>query len=59
MVFKFEYFVEFTEGYKPEKFQFCRLSGSRFKEGLQKHNDEVIMTSFHSSGIQNFNTLKN
>ena len=31
--------------------------GSSFTEGLQKHNDDVIMTSFHNFGIQNFNTL--
>ena len=59
MVFKFAYFVEFTKGYQPAKFQFCRLSGSSFAEGLQKHNDDVMMTSFHNFGIQNFNTLKN
>ena len=32
-------------GYQPAKFQLCRLSGSSFTEGLQKHNDDVIMTS--------------
>ena len=42
MVFKFAYFVEFTKGYHPAKFQFCRLSGSSFTKGSQKHNDDVI-----------------
>ena len=54
MVFKFVSFVEFTKGYQPAKFQFCRLSGSSFTEGSQKHNDDVMMTSFHTFGIQNF-----
>ena len=47
MVFKFADFVERTKGYQPVKFQCCRLSGSSFTEGLQKQNDDVIMTSFH------------
>ena len=42
MVFKFAYFVEFTKGYRPAKFQFCRLSGSSFTEGSQKHNNDVM-----------------
>ena len=41
-------------GYQPEKFQFCKLSGSRFTEELQKYNDDVIMTSLHIFGIRNF-----
>ena len=49
--FKFAYFEEFTKGYQPAKFQCCRLSGSSFTEGLQKHNDDVIMTSFHIFGF--------
>ena len=59
MVFKFSYFVEFTEGYQPSKFQFCSLSGSSFTEGLQKHNDDVIMASFYNVGIRNFYILWN
>ena len=55
MSFKFVYFVAFANGYQPAKFQFCRLSGSGFTEELQKHNDDVIMTSFHNFGIQNLN----
>ena len=51
---QFAYFVEFTKGYQPAKFQCCRLSGSSFTEGLEKHNDDVIMTSFHDFGIQIF-----
>ena len=51
MVFKFAYFVEFTKGYQTGKFQCCGLSGSSFTEGLQKQNDDVIMTSFHDFGI--------
>ena len=50
MSFKFAYFVEFTKGYQPAKFQCCRLSGLSFTEGLEKHNDDVIMTSFHDFG---------
>ena len=57
MVLKFEYFVEFTKGYQPAKFQFCILSGSSSIEGLQRHNDDIIMMSFHTFGIQNFNIL--
>ena len=57
MGFKFAYFVDFTEGYQPAKFQCCRLSGSSFTEGLQKHNDDVIMTSFHDFGTRNFRIL--
>ena len=45
------YFVEFTKGYQPAKFQFCRLSRSSFAEGLLKHNNDLIMTSFHNFGI--------
>ena len=47
MVLKFAYFVELIQGYQPAKCQYCRLSGSRLTEGLQKHNDDVIMASFH------------
>ena len=51
MVFKFAHFVEFIKSYQSAKFQCCRLSGSSFTEGLQKHNNDVIMTSVHDSGI--------
>ena len=54
MGFKFAYFVEFTKSYWPEKFQCCRLSGSSFTEGLQEHNDDVIMTSFIILGFEIF-----
>ena len=54
MVLKFAYFVELTKGYQPAKFQCCRLSGSSFTEGLQKHNDDIIMTSFHIFGDSKF-----
>ena len=47
MIFRFVYFVEFTNGYQPAKFQLCTLSWSSFTEGSQKHNDDVMMTSFH------------
>ena len=57
MVFKFAYFVDVSKGYQPEKFKCCRLSGSNFTEGLKEHNDDVIMTSFHTLGIQNFDIL--
>ena len=52
MVFKFVCFVEFTKGYHPAKFQLSRLSGSSFTEGLQKHNDDVMMMSFHTLGFK-------
>ena len=35
--------MEFTIGYQPVAFHCCRLSGSSFTEGLQKHNDDVIL----------------
>ena len=54
MVFKFAYFVELTEGYQPAKFQCRKLSGSSFTEGLQKHYDDVIMTSVHLLGFEIF-----
>ena len=54
MIFKFAYFVEFTKGYQPAEFQFSRLSESSFTKGSQKHNDDVMMTSFHIFGIRNF-----
>ena len=57
MFFKFAYFVEFSKGYQLAKFQCYRLSGSSFTEGLQKHNDDVIMTSFHDFGIRNLHIL--
>ena len=53
MVVKFVYFVEFTKGYQPAKFQLCRLSGSSFKGELQKHNDDVI-SYFWDSKFQYF-----
>ena len=53
MGFKFAYFVEFTKGYRPAKFQCCRLSGSSFTEGLQKLNDDVI-SWFWDSKFPNF-----
>ena len=39
--------------------QCCRLSGSSFTEGIEKHNDDVIMTSFHISEIRNLHILRN
>ena len=56
MVFKFVYFAELTEGYQPAKFKCCKLSGSNFTEGLQKHNDDVI-SRFYDSRFQYFVTL--
>ena len=47
---KFPYFVKLIIGYQPAKFETSRLSGSNFTEvGIrhQKHNYDVIMTSFH------------
>ena len=52
MVFKFEYFVEFTKGYQPGNFQVSRLSGSSFTEGSQKHNDDDMLTLFHILGFK-------
>ena len=56
-VFKFAYFVEFINGYQPARFQCCRLSVSSFTEGLQKQNNDIIMTLFHNFGIENFHIL--
>ena len=44
--------MELTKGYQPRKFQCCKLSGSNFTEGLQKHHDDVIMTSLHILGFK-------
>ena len=33
--------------YQVAKFQFCRLSLASFIDRFIKHNDDVIMTSFH------------
>ena len=38
MVFKLAYFVDLTKGYQPEKFQYCKLSGSSVIEELQEQN---------------------
>ena len=48
--------MEFIKDYQPAKFQFCTLSGSRFTEGPQKHNDDVI-SYFWDSKFQYFVTL--
>ena len=37
--------------YQLAKFQFCRLSLASFIARFIKHNDDVIMTSFHVVGI--------
>ena len=37
--------------YQLEKLQYCRLSLSCFMDRFRKHNDDVIMTSFHAVGI--------
>ena len=47
----------YEKSYQNAKLKGCRLSGSSFTEKLQKHNDDVIMTSFHTFGIQNFHML--
>ena len=47
MVFKFAYCVKLNIAYQPSKFQYYRLSGSSFTEGLKEHNDDVIVMSFH------------
>ena len=54
---KFAYFAVFIKGYQLPKFQYCRLSGSSFTEGI-KHNDDVIMTSIYTFGILNFHSVK-
>ena len=57
MVFKFACCVEFTIGYQPVKFQRCTLSWLNFAEGLEKHNDDFIMTSFDMFEIPNLHIL--
>ena len=47
MVFRFAFFVELRIDYQRAKFQCCRLSVARFTDGLRKHNDDVIMMSYH------------
>ena len=42
-----------------DKVKVCRLPGSSFTEESQKQNDDVIMTSFYTFGIQTFNILLN
>ena len=59
IVFEFAYFVELTTGYQRAKFHCCSLSVSSFTEGLEKHNYEVTLTSFHIFGIQNLHILCN
>ena len=54
MVFKFAWFVEHAKGYQHAKRHWSRLSGSSLTKGLQKHNDDVIMTPFHTFGIPHF-----
>ena len=61
MVFKFAYFVELTKGYQPgaislQSFSSVDCLNPIYTEGLQTHNDDVIVKSFHSFGIQNFKT---
>ena len=51
--------VELTKDYQPAKFQWCKLSGSSFTEGLQKRNEDVIMTSLHIFEIRNSHVLWN
>ena len=43
--------MELWIDYQPAKFQCCRLSLASFIDRLVKHNDDVIMTSFHVIGI--------
>ena len=57
MVFKFAYIVDLTKGHQFKKFQCCKLSESSFTEELQKHNDDIIMTSPDIFGILNFHIL--
>ena len=57
---KFEYFVKLIKGYQPAKVQMSQLSGSDFTEvGLrhQKHNYDVIMTSFQNIGLSKLHFL--
>ena len=51
MTLKFAYFVELGMAYQPAKFQCCMLSLANVIDILRKHNDDVIMTSFHVIGI--------
>ena len=43
--------------YGPAKFQCCRLSLASFIDKLRKHNDDVIMTSFHVVRILKYQIL--
>ena len=42
--------------YQPAEFQCCRLSLASFMDKLRKHNNEVIMTSYHV--VQKFKICK-
>ena len=57
MIFKFADFVELIVGYQHAKFQCCRLSGSSFAEGLEKHTYDVMMTSFEIAVLPNLHIL--
>ena len=57
MVFKFAYFVELTKAISLQSFNAVDCLGKGLTEGLQKHNDGVIMTSFYTFGIRNFYIL--
>ena len=51
MTFKSAYFVEPYMDYQSAKFQCCRLCLAGSIDKLRKHNDDVIMTSFHVAEI--------
>ena len=51
-------FVELWIDYQPAKFQRCILSLASFID-REKHNDDIIMTSFHVLGIGKSQILLN
>ena len=59
MVFKFAYFVECTKCYQHGSVSAVDCLGQVLQRDIQKHNDDVIMTSFHDFGTRNFHILCN
>ena len=45
MVQNLHNFLEIIIGCQPAKFQWCRLSGASFTDGIRKHSFDIIMTS--------------
>ena len=51
-------FVELRIEYQSVKFPCCRISAKSFIDELRKHNDDVMMTSFHVVDLKILNVVK-